>query len=111
MEICWERADLSAFRLCYFTLCRLDYLCSFSVFRIASEVGSGSVFVCLLLLFVFCCCFFCFVFFFFVVVFCVFFCCCCLFLFFVVVFFCVFFVLFCFLFVLFLHNQTLRGTF
>ena len=27
----WERGDLLAFRLCCFTLCRLDVLCSFSV--------------------------------------------------------------------------------
>ena len=29
--ICWERADIPAFHLCCFTLCRLNCLCSFSV--------------------------------------------------------------------------------
>ena len=29
MDICWERAGLLVFRLCYFTLCRLNCLWSF----------------------------------------------------------------------------------
>ena len=33
MDICWERADLLAFRLCCFTLCCLEFLVS----------GEGSV--------------------------------------------------------------------
>ena len=38
LDICWERADLLAFRLCCFTLCRLDCLCSFPVRYLGKEV-------------------------------------------------------------------------
>ena len=38
MGICWERADLLAFRLCCFILCRLDLLCSFPVWCLRKEV-------------------------------------------------------------------------
>ena len=38
MAICLERAVLLAFRLCYFTLCRLNYLCSFTVWCLGKDV-------------------------------------------------------------------------
>ena len=38
MDICWERADLLAFRLCCITLCRLE---CFFLSRMVSGAGSG----------------------------------------------------------------------
>ena len=38
MDICREIADLLAFRLCCFILCRLDFLCSFSIWCLGKEV-------------------------------------------------------------------------
>ena len=39
MAICWERAALLAFRLCCFTLCRLNRFCSFPIrFFLGQEV-------------------------------------------------------------------------
>ena len=54
MDIGWERADLLAFRLCCFTLFRLDVLCSSPVRFLKTEmeielIGSYSL-PCYLLL-------------------------------------------------------------
>ena len=38
MVICWERADFLAFRLCCLTLCRLNCLCSFTVWCLGYDV-------------------------------------------------------------------------
>ena len=38
MAICWVRAALLAFRLCYFTLCRLNRFCSFPIRCLGQEV-------------------------------------------------------------------------
>ena len=38
MDICWERTDLLAFRLCCLTLCCLDFLGSFPVWWLGKEV-------------------------------------------------------------------------
>ena len=39
VAICWERAALLAFRLCCFTLCRLNRFCSFPIRCLGQEVG------------------------------------------------------------------------
>ena len=66
MDVCWERADLLAFHLCCFTLCRLDFFVFLS--RIVSEEGRGIRLYQLstdrkCFCFFCCCCFFCFCFF------------------------------------------------
>ena len=38
VDICWEKADLLAFRLCCCTLCCLDFLCSLCVLCLGKEV-------------------------------------------------------------------------
>ena len=48
MDVCWERADLLAFRFCCFTLCCLDILGSFPILCLGKEaefdiIGSWSL--------------------------------------------------------------------
>ena len=41
MDICWKRADLLAFRLCYFTLYCLFVVVFYFLSRMVSKEGSG----------------------------------------------------------------------